>query len=380
MTTLDDFSRMVTTIYDAAVEPAKWTVALEDIASAVGSRISAILTSDRQLNEITIRSVGADPAGIAAYNDYYGHLDFGPKALQRVPTGAVATQQELVSRDVWERSEFFNEWAGPNDYGDAVFSVLTRDGARASWLCVAATPRRPPFGTPERVELVRALVPHLQQAIKTQARLTDLDRCRRDFVAAVDALAEGVAIVGCHGRVIHLNPAAEAIVASGDGLSVRSGCLRATVARTDGVLDLVVHRAFSRGQSTVASGGCVAVPRPSGRHPYIVRVIPLEGPDRVGGRRSAALVVIADPERDPEPELGELQRLYGLTKTEAEVALRVLGGSGVKPIAEEMSLSLATVRTHLQHVFDKTGTHRQAELVRLLLGGLAATRKLHRDQ
>jgi hypothetical protein len=37
--------------------------------------------------------------------------------------------------------------------------------------------------------------------------------------------------------------------------------------------------------------------------------------------------------------------------------------------------SLATVRTHLQHVFDKTDTHRQAELVRLLLGGLAATRR-----
>ena len=28
---------------------------------------------------------------------------------------------------------------------------------------------------------------------------------------------------------------------------------------------------------------------------------------------------------------------------------------------------MATVKTHLQHVFDKTDTHRQAELVRLLL-------------
>ncbi|HEX2285077.1 MAG TPA: LuxR C-terminal-related transcriptional regulator [Mycobacterium sp.] len=84
---------------------------------------------------------------------------------------------------------------------------------------------------------------------------------------------------------------------------------------------------------------------------------------------------IADPEREPEPELEALRRVYGLTTTEAEVALRVLGGTGLKPIADDMSLSLATVRTHLQHVFDKTNTHRQAELVRLLLGGLAATRR-----
>lgn len=89
----------------------------------------------------------------------------------------------------------------------------------------------------------------------------------------------------------------------------------------------------------------------------------------------SALIVIADPEREPEPEADTLRRLYGLTKTEAEVARRVLGGSGLRPIADEMSLSLPTIRSHLQHVFLKTGTHRQAELVRLLIGGLAATRR-----
>ena len=38
-----------------------------------------------------------------------------------------------------------------------------------------------------------------------------------------------------------------------------------------------------------------------------------------------------------------------------------------KELSEKLSVSLVTVRTHLQHVFDKTDTHRQAELVRLLL-------------
>ncbi len=375
MTAIDDFSRTVQTIYDAAVEPANWTVALEEIASAVGSRISVILTTHPQHNEIAVKSVGMDPASMLAYNDYYGRLDTAPPALARVPTGVVATQQQLVNRDMWARGEFANDWARPNGYGDAIFSVLTRDGGRSSWLCASATPKEGLFGTPERVSLVRALVPHLQQAIKTQERLGDLDRRNRDLAAAVDVLADGVAVVASDGRVTHLNPAAESIVSSGDGLCVRSGYLRATVARTDGVLDLAVHRAFSRGRSTVAAGGCVAVPRPSGRRPYVVRVIPLNSERSVGEESPNVLVVIADPEREPEPESEALRSLYGLTKTEADVALRVLGGTGLKPIAEELSLSLATVRTHLQHVFEKTHTHRQAELVRLLLGGLAATRR-----
>lgn len=375
MTAIDDFSRTVQTIYDAAIEPANWTVALEEIASAVGSRISAILTTGPRLNEIAVKSVGMDPTSMLAYNGYYGSFDPGPAALEQVPTGAVATQQQLVSRDEWVRSEFANDWARPNGYGDGIFSVLTRDGGRSSWLCAAATPKEGPFGTPERVSLVRALVPHLQQAMKTQERLGDLDRRNRDLRAAVDVLADGVALVGDDGRVIHLNPAAESIVSTGDGLCVRSGHLRATVARSDGVLDLAVQRAFSRGRSTVAIGGCVAVPRPSGRRPYVVRVIPLTSESSVGEASPTVLILIADPERQHEPDSEALRRIYGLTKTEAEVALRVLGGTGLKPIAEELSLSLTTVRTHLQHVFDKTHTHRQAELVRLLLGGLAATRR-----
>jgi hypothetical protein len=45
----------------------------------------------------------------------------------------------------------------------------------------------------------------------------------------------------------------------------------------------------------------------------------------------------------------------------------VMRGQGRNHIADELLLSLATVKTHLHHAFDKTDTHRQAELVRLLL-------------
>jgi DNA-binding CsgD family transcriptional regulator len=80
-----------------------------------------------------------------------------------------------------------------------------------------------------------------------------------------------------------------------------------------------------------------------------------------------AVVLIIDPEDEHEPPPALLRRLYRLTEAEAEVALRVIRGAGLKQISEELSISYTTVRTHLQHVFDKTDTHRQADLVRLLL-------------
>ena len=56
-----------------------------------------------------------------------------------------------------------------------------------------------------------------------------------------------------------------------------------------------------------------------------------------------------------------------LTNMEAQVALRIVRGNDLKQVSDELSVSVATVRTHLQHAFDKTGTHRQAELVGFVL-------------
>jgi DNA-binding CsgD family transcriptional regulator len=62
-----------------------------------------------------------------------------------------------------------------------------------------------------------------------------------------------------------------------------------------------------------------------------------------------------------------LREDFGLTRAEAAVAIDVLKADGLQAAAGRLGISLATARTHLAHVFDKTGTRRQAELVRLLL-------------
>lgn len=62
-----------------------------------------------------------------------------------------------------------------------------------------------------------------------------------------------------------------------------------------------------------------------------------------------------------------LEELYGLTHAEARVASRVGRGLAVKEIAADLHISVETVRTHLKRIYAKTGTRRQAELVRLIL-------------
>jgi GAF domain-containing protein len=61
---------------------------------------------------------------------------------------------------------------------------------------------------------------------------------------------------------------------------------------------------------------------------------------------------------------------FGLTATEARVALGIARGQTIVSIAERHRVAVATARSQLKSVFSKLGTHRQAELVARLGGNL----------
>lgn len=160
--------------------------------------------------------------------------------------------------------------------------------------------------------------------------------------------------------VTQITDAAAAVIRAEDGLRIRGGTLEASHPSGGAGLRHCVNQALKDGRT----GATIALSRPSGRRPHVVHALPLGAGSHPSGR---ALLVVVDTDETRHPPKPLLQNLFGMTWTETEVAVRVVNGDGLKPISEEMHLSLATVKTHLQHVFDKTHTHRQAELVRLLL-------------
>ncbi|TGY75337.1 LuxR family transcriptional regulator [Enterorhabdus sp. NM05_H27] len=59
-------------------------------------------------------------------------------------------------------------------------------------------------------------------------------------------------------------------------------------------------------------------------------------------------------------------RTFDLTHREEEVLFYLSQGFTLSTIAEKLYLSLATVKTHAQHIYRKTGVHGKAELIELL--------------
>jgi DNA-binding CsgD family transcriptional regulator len=361
MVSLGDFSRIVSAIHAAAITPHHWIEAMEAVRCTFGSTSAAMITADGTSR--VINSAYLPPEAERAYRDHYRRVDYVLDAVEHGPVGLIRSGEPLVALNT--RSEFNADWLHPHGMQDGLFVRLT-GGPLPTCFLVAAAKGTEGFATAERVQFVNALVPHLQQALRSQSHLNDLVHKADDLAEAVDSMRNGVFVVAPGSAVMHLNRIAEDIVAAGDGPWVRSGRLGLKVPSVDAALHRSILEAMGCNESEARCGSSLLCPRIEGRRPYVIHVVPFtsSGPD---GDQPRALVIVIDPERQSEPSRDLLSRLYRLTRAEAEIAVRVSRGDGLKPISEEMSLSLATVKTHLHHVFSKTETHRQAELVRLLL-------------
>ena len=102
---------------------------------------------------------------------------------------------------------------------------------------------------------------------------------------------------------------------------------------------------------------------------FVTHVLPL----RSGARRQAgvpysavAAVFVQRAGRPITLPFEMLARQYQLTPGELRVLIAMIDAGGVPDIAAALKLSQATVRTHLRHVFEKTGVRRQADLVKLI--------------
>jgi DNA-binding CsgD family transcriptional regulator/PAS domain-containing protein len=363
MVTVEDFSRLVSGIYASATSPQNWAVALADISRILDASGCSLLTGEGPSRSVMIATV--TPDAHKAYTEYYRTIDYVLDAVEKGPAGLIRGGQALVA--LKPRSEFEADFMRPFEMDDGLFIRLNAGATPTSFL--GAAPKGPePFDTPERVKFMSALVPHLQQALRTQNKLAALAQSRADVLGALEAVRHGIIILGSDWWVINLNTAAERILRAEDGLQMCSARIAATGMQADHKLNRALHAALTDNGSEVRSGRSFVCERPSGKRPYVVHVLPLHhtAPDEISSE-ARALVLIIDPDQEPEPAAALLRRLYGLTIAEAHVALHIARGANLTEISDQLSVSITTVRKHLQHVFDKTDTHRQAELVRLLL-------------
>ena len=201
-----------------------------------------------------------------------------------------------------------------------------------------------------------ALMPHMQRALQLHLQLEDARGQVAGLGAALDRLGHAVFGLDESGRVVVSNGRAGELLETGDALSLRGGRLSASAGLT-GLL-----RQGRNGEAT----GSVLLHRPQGG-PLRVTVMPFRGVTEGSSKKLASLVFVSDSESGRQTRGTALKALYGVTPTEVRVSDLLLKGLEVKEVAAELGVAVDTARFHTKSLLGKTGTRRQAEMMRLML-------------
>jgi DNA-binding NarL/FixJ family response regulator len=131
----------------------------------------------------------------------------------------------------------------------------------------------------------------------------------------------------------------------------------------------VIDEAMAEEAATPDTGFSLALPSSEGAG-LVAAILPLSRGERrnlCGAFAAMTAIFVQDPVVVP-PFPGEaFAKLYSLTGSELRVLLAMAPGLGVKEAAEMLGVSETTAKTHLQHIYAKTGTSKQTELMHLFM-------------
>jgi integral membrane sensor domain MASE1/DNA-binding CsgD family transcriptional regulator len=185
--------------------------------------------------------------------------------------------------------------------------------------------------------------------------------------AMLNALAASVYLADCDGRVVYMNRAAERQVGTGNVIRIANGRL----APVDCEASLTLGRAIDMaiGDGDVLTGGITVALAGVDHAGLIATILPLSPGENQSSCRGAGMAAIfmQDPIVMPPSAAEAFAQLYRLTGSELRMLLAMVPGLSVKEAAEMLGICENTAKTHLQHIYSKTGTSKQTELMRLFM-------------
>ncbi len=188
---------------------------------------------------------------------------------------------------------------------------------------------------------------------------------------ALNSVPVGIIVADENAQVLHSNRAADRIIGKRDGLLVRNGQLCASARNDTDRLRRVIRGVIERAkQGRRAVPGIVPLSRSAAERPLhiVVKHIWCSTGDAPGEHTGPlANLIISDPDRRMTAPAELIGPCFNLTPAESIVLERLVYGLSLQEIADTIGTSRNTVRNQLQVVFEKTGTNRQPELIRLVL-------------
>lgn len=377
---VDRLLRSLAPLHEAPDDASAWQAALQGLARAVPCDQGALVERlGGAANAGLGLTIGTDPEFVREYAQEFHRCDpfAGDDAIRaQIRSGHSMLSHEVLAGRALTDTEYYGRFL--RRYGQLLHGLggafsVTGGGHAHVWLLRGHGHE---FDADER-RCLDMFLTHARAALRLRRRLARVERERDSAVALLDAGCDPMCVLDDHGRLLLANRAAETLLREGDVLSLRGETVRAARALEPDWIGPALRDAVEASRRCDGPRvSCIAVPGQTDTPCVYAVLAPLSVQP---GHGRVALIVRDLRRRAPRFDAGQLQRLFGFTRTEARVANALLGGRASEDIAAAWDVRSDTVRAHVKRMLAKTGTRNQGDLQKFLLRLLPNLQALCRE-
>lgn len=370
---LEEINSLTSLIYAAALEPAKWNQVLDRISAISGGVRTHIFGYDFEANlHLGAIYSGYDPDFIRTYDSYYYARNDWAEGFATFDPGIPLFSEQMCAREELQQGEFYNDWVKPQEDVIAGGGMLLFKEENRMFAFGGNIRRRDEEREGDWLQLVALLGPHMRQAFEISRRLAGQSIEKHALEQFGPGREPAVLMLNAEGLVAFANPKAQELAEAGYPFAIgENRRLILTHAQT--------RERVAEARARIKAG--LALPPQSTlltgtrRGPaYECRLGAIDPADiadlqiglLAGSGGPCLLLTLTEANLRADAML-VFAHQFVLTEAELAVAGSFAKGYGLEEIAAHRQVSLNTIRNQLKSIMAKTGSHRQSDLMRLLL-------------
>lgn len=352
-----DFEQLIALCYECIVDESAWLPMLDKLMSVTGRQQGVLLSWDQRSSGAQVSETSiCDLSTIALYNSTYNAIDPGKVFMANRPAGAWYHDIEEMGERRIARDPYYQDFHRPQGMLSTSCIKLYEHEFTGAYLSLFTNLDAGP-ATQEQQTLLNRITPHLMRAGKIIDKLgaLRLEVHKRDLL--LDHQTAALWLVDGRGRCLYRNSAAEReMMANQFPLMERSS--RLTLRAGTGTLATALK------QATLPRGARAAyLPVGKGHNLLVLPLSPRQGAAQSFVEPMAMLALAK-----PGAGMAIAAELFKLTPAELRLSDLLIRGLAPKQCANELEVSISTIRTQLRALLRKTNTERQVELLNVLNG------------
>ena len=363
--------KLINLMYDGAIDTSPWSSFLYELRQRLNS-ISSHLMFGLPWTPTASQDIGStEPTARVMRRAYYNrYCRMNPIQYQNMEYGRVYSLDDFVRRDQFVTTPYYQEFCQVLGIDHSLTAYIGEVENVQIWLAIARGDNVGAY-RPDDAALVLGLVPHMQRALKISGALKKAKTEKSTYMDALNRMKLCTVLLDEDGRIVEMNDQAERLLSRSCSIQTVGDRIAMTHSpdqlRFNETLKTVISGENKAGFAALTIGKLSDAPLD-----LIIRRTE-SGVINLGKKPSyTAIIYLKNRCEQFEAKADVVAELYGLTLTEARLAIAIVNGASVKEAASALKMSELTVRTYVKRILQKTGMPRQSALVNLIGTGLAA--------